>query len=208
MSILPVSTTPKIDIISVEMSRKVGHPVNNATDDTDSLKSIERMSYINKAMFKMINDVWMKLKGDTEVFVNMFPELIVKTSALTLSSGNYTIISPYLDFFKLIDGKTEADVYIKRWHETLFMVAETGKNLNYIATASDPSVIQLKNMLYFYPKNSTFTPTILYIKVPVNPTSGNYLTQGGQYDSPFFDHRNEEISQIAADLFLQDAQEI
>ena len=201
--------TPNFDLISVELSRRVGHPVASANADADSLTASERTSYVNKALHKLFNDTWIAVKGNVTAFTSIFPELIAISSAITLTGGNYTIANPYLDFAKLIGCKLSTDKYVKVMPLEYWSTIETADNyqLNASIAADKPAVIQMNNILYFYPKNSLFTPILQYIKLPLNPTDGSFLTQGGTYDSPFLPHWNSKIASIAEELFLKDAQE-
>lgn len=201
--------TPNFDLISVELSRRVGHPVASANADADSLTAAERTSYVNKALHKLFNDMWVGVKGSAAAFANIFPELITISAAVTLTGGNYTIANPYLDFAKLIGCKLSTDKYVKVWPPDYWSTIETGDNyqLNSSIAADKPAVIQMNNILYFYPKNSVFTPILQYIKLPLNPIDGSFLTQGGSYDSPFLPHWNSKIASIAEELFLKDTQE-
>ena len=49
-----------------------------------------------------------------------------------------------------------------------------------------------------------FNVKIHYIKRPVDPTTGNSFNQAGDYDSPFYEHWNNAIVDIAYMKYLQE----
>jgi len=164
-------------------------------------------SFVNRAMQKLFNDQFVGVKGDLFLFEKAMPELIKKSAALTLSSGVYTVASPHLDIFQAINGKSAAGNYIRRWSADKWNLAETGHHFAYVATSTNPALIHLKNEIYFYPNDLSGSPTVVYIQKPVDPTTGNFYTQNGSYDSPFHEHWNSVIAEIAYQLYLQESGE-
>lgn len=204
--------TPKLDKISVELSRRIADPVASAGTNGEVLTATDRTSYINKAMFKLINDYWIQFGGDVKRFAQMFPELIAFEEITLNANGQYDInaSSDIRDFFELVDAYNYADViYIAKVPNYLFNIVVTGDNPDYTADENEPLCINLEGVLYFFPSANYAGAIvrIIYLKLPVDPTNGNLLTQGGTYDIPFYDHWNSTIASIAEQLWRIDAQE-
>jgi len=205
--------TPKFDRISVELARRIGdrdssgNQISAASADGVILTSVERTSYINKAMMKLMNQFWQTVNGDTQKFMGVFPEL-VKEKSIVVAGGSYSLEqSGTYDFFKLVGAITSSLVYIKIWKENLYTVALSGANSHYVATTTEPAVIQLNQSLKFFPTSFGDTVTVIYVKMPVSDIDGSFIVQGGNVDSPFFDFWNSQIAEIAETLYLTDAQE-
>jgi hypothetical protein len=207
--------TPNFDRIDIEISRRIGDTVANAANDGTVLTATERNAYTNKALLKLFNIEWNKAVTKAEKFerpskylIRAVPELVERSSLLTLTAGNYLIASPHFDFFTIIDAETDDEKFITVWDTDLYEIARTQRHRHYIATAEKPSVIQLDKLLAFFPLSSTFGFYMTYIKMPMSPTTnGAFLTQGGAVDSPFLPHWNSIIAEIGEQLFRTDSQE-
>lgn len=206
--------TPNFDRIDIEISRRIGDTVANAANDGTVLTATERNAYTNKALFKLFNIKWQeavkitgKFERPSKYFIREIPELVERSSLLTLTAGNYLIASPHFDFFTIIDAETDDEKFITVWDTDLYEIARTQRHRHYIATAEKPSVIQLDKLLAFFPLSSTFGFYMTYIKMPLEPTTGNFLTQNGATDSPFLPHWNSIIAEIGEQLFRTDSQE-
>ena len=202
--------TPKFDRVSVEISNRVGDPVATAGLSGKWLTATARNAYLNKALFIYFNQNWEAAQKLYEAnprvsviqhFANILPELVRSTaSAVSLTSGNYTIATPNLDFYKLIGASVGSTILIRVLDESMYISIKTGKNAIIKPTAKKPVAIGFNNTIYFFPEGSTFTPDLLFVTQPLNPTDGSFLTQGGTYDSPFTDQHNSRIAEIAEKL--------
>lgn len=179
------------------------------------LTAAQISDYVNRGLLKFFDDVWTTIEGNATKFSNIFPELIKISEAITLSSGNYTIASPYLDFHKIIGGMSVGvagppvveSVPIRIWEEKVYPFAKTEKYIQYQATAKNPAMIQLNNVLNIFPQSSTFQIKIIYIRKPLLPTTGGFLIQNGVVDSPFAEHWEEKLIDSAYQIFLKETHE-
>lgn len=199
--------------MSIELGRRLGDPPtsDSAANGGTWLTAAVRNAYVNKGLNKFWSDMLGSVKGDIQQFVNIFPELLSAATELTLSSGKFIISSgtptTAKDMWRVWQGYLKTTLYqIKIYPEDMYSSLMSGENLDFVATARHPAVIQVAGTLQFFPQNSTFTPTIVYIKLPIDPSNGGLLTQGGTYDSPFGSQWNSQIAETAQKLFLIDHQ--
>jgi len=198
--------TPKFDRILQEFSRRIGDrldsaftPGAGAFPNGTLLGNTDAIAYVNKALNKFHGDAWMAVGGDRIAFGRLFPELIFEPSVgLTFP---YTIISPYLDFFTLYDG------YITNYPcrietEDKLVLLNTGKYPRHGPTATKPIMLSVANKVYLF-AGATTVGYILYIKLPVSPATGGFLTQNGAAteDSPFSYIHNSQIATVAEQLY-------
>jgi hypothetical protein len=214
--------TPKIDRLVTSFCKRINDPATFQTSvlqDGDILTANEVMEYINKAMFELFRKYWELVKGDKQKFIQIFPEL-VKTryvdftfdTSEALHRTIYTIANPNLDYYCLVDASHQATKYIQVLPENLYNTVLTGKVPQYIPTETKPVIIAINKILNVFPRtineSGGLTAVLLNIVVqPLNPTDGSFLTQNGSYDSPYYDTWNDEIVNIAVEMFLQDTQE-
>lgn len=187
-------------------------PGGGAMPAGNILTAAQITDYVNRGLLEFFDKVWAAVEGNAEKFGNIFPELIKISDAITLSSGNYTLATPYLDFHKIIGGMSVAvspavSVPIRIWNEKVYPFAKTEKYMQYQASASNPAMIQLDNVLNIFPQSSTFQIKIVYIRKPLLPTTGGFLTQNGTVDSPFAEHWEEKLIQSVYDIFLKETHE-
>ena len=176
------------------------------------LTAAQISDYVNRGLLEFFDKVWAAVEGNAEKFGNIFPELIKISDAIDLSSGNYILATPYLDFHKIIGGMSVAvspavSVPIRIWNEKVYPFAKTEKYMQYQASASNPAMIQLNNVLNIFPQSSTFQIKIVYIRKPLLPTTGGFLVQNGTVDSPFAEHWEEKLIQSVYDIFLKETHE-
>jgi hypothetical protein len=209
--------TPKFDQLCVEFVKRIPTefktaftPGGGALPDSYVLPKENIIDYINRALNKLFNQYWMASKGNAEMFIKIFPELAKYSAELTLSSGNYNIITPHLDFYKAISGRTTTgNKFVKQWETTKYNIALTEKYDEYIATADNPALIQINRLVAFFPQSLGAAKVyIQYVALPISPTTGNYLTQNhATEDSPFFQHWNTQIVDLAYQMYLEESYE-
>jgi len=207
--------TPRLDQLCVEFVKrlpdKLRSPFVPGLDylpDAFNIGAESIIDYINRALQQHFNNDWQSVGGDEQKFIRIFPELVKVSSAVTLTSGNYDIASPHKDFFKIIGGMTvTGNKYIKPKDENLYTVYLSQEYGNTLApTANDPAIIQVNNMLAVFPQSLAEQIKIHYIRRPVDPTTGNSFTQNGdgEIDSPFYEHWNNAIVDVAYMKYLQE----
>lgn len=212
--------TPKFDNLAIGLVKKIPTTFKTAftggseMPDSELLTKESIARFINEALLKLFNLKWNeafqfaqgKPRITLKYFAGLFPEL-VKLSE-DLSGVEYAKVTPHLDMFRVIDGIGKSNQFIKSWDETLFLIAKTGEYAEYTATEADPALIYTQGSIYIFPASITdFTFKVHYIKLPVDPTTGNSLTQNGSYDSPFFPHWDQVIIDLAYEIYMKEAQE-
>ncbi|MGD8777742.1 MAG: hypothetical protein PVH88_02140 [Ignavibacteria bacterium] len=209
--------TPKFDSICIEfMSRIADKFVSSFTAGSGDMpegiilenkKYIE--SYINKSMFILFNNYWEAVKGDIQLFKQIFPELIsVPTDVVEFDSGKYTIDNPYKNFFRLVGAITEDKKYITVTdvNKYTILISELYEEID--ADESNPRIFQIgENKLEIFP-DTIESAIIIYLKQPLNPEDGSFIEQNGNYDSPFNLQWNSKIAEIAEKLYKTDRQEV
>lgn len=203
-------STPNFDLISLELAQRINDSVVAANNDGTTLTADQRTSFVNKALHKLFNDMWIGVRGDKKKFLEIFPELSSDNLITTTSAGIYTVASPILDFFTIIDGlKSSGNIYIPAIDDYYWNVVKSGMNEDYTYTANEPAVIEHNRILNFFPASdyNAKAVTINYIKMPLDPLTGGFLTQGGATDSPYYPHWNSKIAEIAEELFRISAQD-
>lgn len=200
--------TPRFDKISVELSQRIADSVASASTGGDTLTADQRTALVNEALFKLFDEGWNAVKGKIADFIELFPELLANDT-ITVTSGVYTINSTKLrDLYAPVNG-IWGTTYVKVLAKHLYPIVKTSKFDDYIPTAANPVMFEIANTLEFFPTASFASQSVIvyYIKLPLNPTDGSFLTQNGTYDSPFADKWNSKIAEIAEDIYRTIAQE-
>jgi len=169
----------------------------------DSKTKIE--TFVNRALFKLVNDVWTSVNGDPKLFLQILPELGDEENITTTVSGTYVIGTSAVirDFFRLLDARLST-TYIEAVEPHLLEEFLTDKNTERIPTAAIPYVYEQGGTLYFLPAAS-FNAQVVYVhylRLPISSVNGAFITSGGSIDSPFYDHWNSKIAEIAAQIFF------
>jgi hypothetical protein len=209
--------TPLFDQLCIELVQRIPTEFktvftagSGALPDSYVLPKENIIDYINRSLNKLFNQYWTAVKGNLEMFIKIFPELNKYSAELTLINGNYPVITPHLDFYRAISGKTSSgSKFIKQWDTTKYNIALTGKYDEYVATLDNPALIQVKRLIAFFPQSlGTAKVYIQYIAMPISPTTGNYLTQNhATEDSPFLQHWNSQIVDLAYQMYLEESYE-
>ena len=215
--------TPKLNRIITEFGNRIGFPVTytgTVLDNSDDIDADEYVALVNKAMFKLFNDMWVKVGGDQKIFIGIFPELLKEASAsvLTDASGRtylgqdftfYDIASPVLDLFLPFQVNNLTDDILVKVKPTTHYNKILERSIPQLTpSATNQMAVLVGTRLFIFPGVKTQKSLLLtYIHVPLNPTDGAFLLQNGSYDSPFNDMWNSRIAAIAEELWLIDTKE-
>ena len=205
--------TQKIDRLCADFLKRVPDQfrspftpgLGQTMPDGHLLKAEVILDYINKAMMELFNDMWQSAGAKVEKFISIFPELVKMSNPVPFENGNYTIASPYKDFYKLIGAIVDGtNKFIKVKPEYLYTVYLSGEYGDILKpTADDPVIIQIHDMLSIFPQDLSSQIKFQYIKVPLNSSTGALLEQNGSEDSPYFEHWHEAIVSRAYLKYLQ-----
>jgi len=203
--------TPKFDKLCIEFVKRLPDQLEDIAfiPGTGALPRAYNMSaesiidYINRALQSFFNLNWTAVKGDVQAFINLFPELQKVSNVETLTNDEFIIDNPYLDFFRIIAATTTEGILIKPKAESLYLHYKTGKYKNYRATLTDPVIIQIPEKLVLFP--SGIAEFIFhYIKLPLDPETGEVLEQNGDYDSPYSEQWHKSIVDLAYNMYLEE----
>jgi hypothetical protein len=212
--------TPRIDRIVTAFCDRIGDPATFSTGALQGGNVITTaaaiMSYINRAMLELFRSRWEAVRGDKQKFIEIFPELLkVRTVNFTYSSPpantSYVIANPNLDYLTIVDATYGSTYYFTVFPATEYNTIRFGRHEHRTPTESNPGIIDSQRTLYMFPTgiNSAGGLTgvnISIIVLPLDPTTGGLLAQNGSYDSPYYDHWNDEIVRIAEELYQKDRQ--
>jgi len=207
--------TPRLDRIAINFLHRVpdefvtAFTPGTAMPEANILTKAQIVNYVNRALNQLFNDFWQTIAGDWKKFIRIFPELSrITPNQIVFTNGNYTVASPYLNIYKVVGGFIDATPkrFIKVWEEWKYSIAITEEYPEYVATSINPAIIQIHNLIALFPQATT-NVKLQYIAAPIDPTTGAQLTQNGTYDSPFFDHWNDMITDIAYSLYLKETTE-
>lgn len=206
--------TPKLDQIAIEFVKRIPDqfqsvvvPGTDALPDAYNMSAVSIIDYVNRALGQLFNNFWQSSGGDIKTFTRIFPELIKLSGTVVLSSGEYIIASPYKDFYKIIGAVKSADnnKYIKPKDDDLYTIYLSQEYEAYKPTEDDPAIIQVGQTLAVFPQTIVSNQIKFhYIRRPVDPTTGNALTQNGDYDSPFYPEWNNAIVDLAYLMYLKE----
>lgn len=204
--------TPRLDSLCVNLLKRIPDvfrssftPGSGALPNGNNIKAEAIIDYVNRGMQDLFNQYWQLSSGDIKKFIKIFPELVEFSGPVNLTNGNYIIASPYKNFYKLIGAVKDSDnKFIKVKDDHLYTVYLSEEYDEYLPTTDDPAIIQVSQMLAVFPQNLTGQINFHYIKAPLDPTTGRFLVQNGDEDSPFFDHWNKAICDFAYLKYLEE----
>ena len=224
-----MANNTKLERISVSLAKRLNDAFTSAgvaitTGDQDGivLSALQRMEFINKAMFKLFNDVWAMAnekdpKNAKQIFSGIFPELVVTRSSISTTPASlYVIATPNLDYFQLLEATIES-LQAELMPSYLYLTVKSGRTIQARGSATIPVVVENSGTIYFLPDNAAFqskaTVVLTFIRQPLDKTQGCFLsmtagtTGGNTEDSPFGNQWNDKIVNFAEQLFRQDAKE-
>lgn len=219
--------TPKIDYLAISFLKRIPDtfkstftPGSGAMPDGYVLTADQIMTFLNQAMLQLFNMKWsesMALSGGSEetaikVFSRFLPGLVKFSATLDTDPDFqgvvYDIKTPHFDIFKIIGAIGKDNQYIKIWDPSKFSLVASEEYEEYTATEENPAAIQMDRRIFIFPSDLTnFEFKLQYIKLPINPETGDYFVQNGDYDSPFSEQWNEVLIQMAYDIYLSEAKE-
>lgn len=203
--------SPKFDSCSVQFAKKIGDAVATAATAGNILSVAERETYLNLALNEVFRKYWAGVQGDTEKFLEIFPELHKSIQVTSTAGGLYVLAAATtFDFFKMIDGYTvTSPKYIKFLKKTLRTIVITGTNSLYVPSATHFIGFEIEGTLEFYPAASFNAQNVKinYIRKPVNPTTGNAFVNADTSDIPFNAIWSEEIAETAYQIWRTNQQE-
>ena len=204
--------TIKFDRCCIELVKRI--PDQFKTDftagsgvlpDCFMIKAVNIIDYINRGMQELFNTYWKITAGNVQRFIGIFPELIKFSGEVPLTSGNYVIASPYLDFYKIVGAVKAADnKFIKVKDEHLYTVYLSEEYDTLVPNDDNPAIIQVNQLLAVFPQALTGSIKFHYIAAPLDTSTGGFIEQNGTVDSPFFDHWNKEIVDNAYLKYLEE----
>ena len=215
--------TPKFDSIAAAFLKRIPDEFQSTfTPGTMVIPSgyiipaANIVDYINRGMLKLFNDKWnlafTYANGNPSIqikyFISLLPEL-VKLTDVPLTDSFYEIASPLMDLFTIVGGLTTSDKrFVKVWDESKLLFALAGTYQEYTALSSSPAIIKVEDKIFYFPQDDEeISYQLQYIALPLNPETGDLLSQNGTYDIPFTLHWLNEIVNNAYQLYIEESQE-
>lgn len=175
------------------------------------VRSIDELNtYLGQAMNQYFDTLWKASKGRQD-FINQFSDLFGRTAAAIPFGVGITSIdlsslgSPYKDVFDVLDSAFSPSGIVEAWNSVYLADALAGNDPFYVGSSTRPGMIWMNPILYLFPLNLTATVAfdfiLNYIKLPVSPSTGQYLDVNGTEDIPFSIQHIKAIADIAAALY-------
>lgn len=233
-----MANNPRLSKISVELAMRMNDAKTLAdaaitTGDQDGTvyTAAARMMAINKAMFKLVDDVWMMAnqqdyKNAKIIFAGVFPELVVKRDVATgVSTGQpnaseYSIITPNLDYFQLLEAAVNNGsnvVQAELLPSYLYQTIKWGRTIQIKGTLSIPTASEIGGVIYLFESGGTGFPNrvlyLTFLRQPLDKTQGCFLSMtngssgGNTEDSPFLDQHNSKIAELAENILRYEGKE-
>lgn len=222
-----MANNTKLALISVSLAQKLNDAFDKTTGaaiagdgDGNVLSAVQRMAYINRAMHKLVGNVWdmanqKDYKNAKQIFAGIFPELVVARTVTTTSASLYVIATPNLDYFQLLEATVDS-MQAELMPSHLYLTVKSGRTIQIKGSATIPMVVEIGGSIYFLPDNAAFqskSAVLTFLRTPLNNgttgTAGIFLTMNNSTseDSPFLNSWNDKIVEIAEQLFRADAKE-
>ena len=169
--------------------------------------------YVSRAMMSLVNMYWEKYEGDIIAFTQMFPELQKTINVASVLSGSYLTVdldttTTLADYFQALPSYKigSPNLKIDVWNSAKFADLVSGDNPFMIAPSTRPAFVEVDRKLYLFPVSlgDDYHWTFVYLFVPLDPETGDRLTSGGTYDSPFTAQWDDKIAEIAEKLYWDD----
>ena len=95
------------------------------------------------------------------------------------------------------------NTFIKVKDEHWYTIYLSGKYDEITPSEEKPVIIQVNQLLAVFPQSITGGIKFQFIRTPL-ATTGSYLTQNGSEDSPFFEHWEKTIVDMAYLKYLEE----
>jgi hypothetical protein len=212
------TNTPKLNILAKRFQNQIQDPVTEDVNGNivpgELVPTVAELeTYLGNACQKYVEQVYTQSAGYQD-FITKLPELF-KSFPVTFSQGSNVIDlsnETYLkDVWEVLDSQSGSTL-IEVWNKVHQADALTGNDPFYTADAEHPALIYNKPFLFIFPATITddgnYGITLNYIKLPLNPETGEYLTINGGYDLPFTLKQIQDIADIAEQLYRKDSLEV
>lgn len=205
--------TLKMDLIAVEfLKRAKGEfktsftPGGGAMPAADFLTAEQIISYVNKALQSFFAAAWVKAGSSASLFSQALPELVVVRIVTLDVNSQYTIASPNLDYQTLVSAFVNGKLALIEGSD-MKQEVQSGRIPQFAGSAEEPIVIEADNVITAYPTGIFLSKigVLNFIKQPIDPTTGELLTQNGSFDSPFKEIWLNDIAEIAFNFYLADS---
>ena len=145
---------------------------------------------------------WSEFVGDVKLFVNFFPELSIHKDfgAGGIAAGKATAPA---DMFKLLGGTIDSK-FVRVISAERYSIV--GHRTQYASSADSPIAVVNGNDITIFGVTSSDNFEIDYIKSPLTTDGKAYSSSATGEDIPFYEFWEEQIAQIASELFNIDAQ--
>ncbi len=205
-----MAATIKFNRLCETFMLKIGDPIEISGNVIGAGKVITTkekiQNYINRALETFFAAGWKESGYDVDNLANAFPELIKSAENGTLGDGICSI-EAFGNLFKIfsvrVDGK-----YCAIWDMTKYGIAKSRKRIQYLGSSDNPGVIHKDTYLEFFGAADSDNVDFEYIIKPLKSDGTAFVSSNDGEDSPYNEFWNEQIAQIATELYNQDAQNL
>lgn len=212
--------TPKLNRLAKRFMQQIQDPIIEAPDDPDMLlpgkiiRSISEIEhYLGMAMMKFIEEVWKSSNANPNIMLSALPD-IYEERELIIPQGSQkvNVSTTHADIWDILNSRKNNNIILEAWHTIHLTDAVNRTDPFYIGNERHAGIIYQKPFIWLFPKSlsaaSNFNFTLCFLKAPLNPVDGTYLTINGEYDIPFSDIHLTTIASIAEKIYkLDDYQE-
>jgi len=208
--------TTKLNMIAQAFMRIILDPVTETDGVIQPGKIITEVAeietYISRAMMNLVSETWQAAAGNWMKLMKLYPDLIkIKPVNAVFQDGisfvEKTGENEILDLFYVLPSSS-GTIKIDVWNPAKFTDIITGADPILIADVEHPAMMYLDGKIYLFPQNiaeiSEFSFSLVYLRLPLNPLTGDILRSGGAYDSPFSEDNYSAIAERAAKLYFDE----
>lgn len=199
---------PKLDIISIDVSRRIGDEVTSSNADGNTITAAQRLKAINDARDMLYTQKLESLGLDD--FIRLYPEFVALSTYLAITSNTVTkpadckLVLEMTCFQDVMGTKNfhslPKHMTQKNYHDALYNTFSRWK-----ATAGKPKFAEFESTVKLVATVTDYTDAILnYLKQPVD------IAGYGGSNADLFEPEgwHEEIKRIASEIILLGNQEI
>lgn len=206
--------TPKLNDLAHKFMQKIQDPISEQSGiilPGQIIRSVAEIEqYIGLAMMKFIEEVWMKAQGNAAAMLRALPDLYEERDlTIPQATQKVDITNTHADVWDILDSRQGTTTILEVWNTIHLTDALNGSDPFYVGDSRRAGLIYQKPYVWVFPASlvpalTDYEFTLCFLKAPLHPTTGDYLTSGGNYDIPFSDIHLPTIASIAEKLYKVD----
>ena len=209
--------TPKFDRIAISFLHKAKGEFSTTftpgslMPDADFLTAEQISDYVNRALITFFNQSLKAVGFDDYKFASQFPEMVGTDSKTLTGKDDFDVSNKNL--YRIIAFRESRQVNNGEWRKGIVfdmnVYGEAKSGQNHLLSGDNDEFIGIRdgNILHIFPGESAGEQYEVEVDFIIKPLDlgGGDIIQNGKYDVPYSDIWLEEISDIAYQLYLKDA---